>query len=433
MMTARLMFTLSGFIGTLYLAQLGHQVLAASALITATQIFLFVTLISIFYAVGALVSRAIGAGKPREAGAIVRQGFILAVLLWTIPALISPNLQTLLNALGQSHQLTPIVQSYFNLYVFSMLPNFLVMPIIQFLMSVGEQKTIVKLGSLSLTINTLLGAGLVFGKVGLPQLGVRGLALTYICQSTFSLCLYLFIISRERFTKYGIFQRRNFVKLEHLKSILHVGTPIALQTGSDLLSYMVLILLVGWLGHNELASQQIVAQYTFLLVVPILAMAQSSTVLVGKAIGAKNYIAMQPYGYACLTITCGFMLLVSLIFITCPKLLIGFYVDKAFLKDQAFMQMTSFVLFLTGLRLLFDASMESLTGSLRAMLDTKFCLLIQVLTVWFIGTPLLYLFGFVLKGGLVGITLAGVVMNLVATILLYIRWSKLLRRFQLAV
>src|SRR6185312_238067 len=63
------------------LAHLGHQVLAASALISATQMSIMVTGMSILFALSFLVGHAYGAQEYVKIGNFVQQGWILSLLI----------------------------------------------------------------------------------------------------------------------------------------------------------------------------------------------------------------------------------------------------------------------------------------------------------------------------------------------------------------
>src|SRR3990167_6244822 len=71
----------SSFLCIGMLAHLGHQVLAASALITATQISVMVSGMSILFSLSVLVGRAYGAKEYLTIGNFVQQGWMLAFLI----------------------------------------------------------------------------------------------------------------------------------------------------------------------------------------------------------------------------------------------------------------------------------------------------------------------------------------------------------------
>ncbi len=62
---SRLIQMLSGFIGMLMLARLGHSILAASMLMTSTQVTIIVIFISLLFSMSVVVGQAYGAKKIR--------------------------------------------------------------------------------------------------------------------------------------------------------------------------------------------------------------------------------------------------------------------------------------------------------------------------------------------------------------------------------
>src|SRR3990167_5877982 len=111
---SRLIQMLSGFIGMLMLARLGHQVLAASALMTSTMVTIMLMLISTLFSTSVVVGQTWGAGKRDEIGAIIQQGSVLALLL-SVPAMIVFwYIADLLLWMGQLPALVRYVHEYFH-------------------------------------------------------------------------------------------------------------------------------------------------------------------------------------------------------------------------------------------------------------------------------------------------------------------------------
>ena len=198
---------------------------------------------------------------------------------------------------------------------------------------------------------------------------------------------------------------------------------MTIQSTSEMLQLLTITFMVGWLGTNELAIQQIVNQYFILLVVPIFALSQSSSILISQSYGAQNKRDITQYGHTLLTIGLFFASLVMILFISIPQKMILFYVGQDNTFTPEMLNLASVILILTGSRLLLDTVISIKIGSLRGILDMKFPMYVSILTSWLLTIPLAYLFCFQLNFGLKGITYASIIMMLINSIILLKRWD----------
>ncbi len=127
---SRLIQMLSGFIGMLMLARLGHSILAASMLMTSTQVTIIVIFISLLFSMSVVVGQVYGAKKYDEVGAILQQGCILALIL-SIPLIILFLVaDRILLALGQLPELVIYVKHYFRALIWGT-PGFVLLAALQ--------------------------------------------------------------------------------------------------------------------------------------------------------------------------------------------------------------------------------------------------------------------------------------------------------------
>src|SRR3990167_9334028 len=420
---SRLFNMITGFVGTLMIARLGHNVLAASALISSTQATLFLISISMLFSIGVVIGHAYGGKRYEEIGSVFQQGLLLATLICIPVIIIQCNIGSILIACGQNPQVAAINAHYFRAYSFA-IPAFLWMiSCQQFVLAVNKQRFVLFMSVVTLIISVTLSYSLVYGHFGLPRLGVTGLALAYSIQGWAALLAYLaFCYCNKYFKEYKVFQWRFRQNFHLLKKIFSIGWPITLQFAGDLLSFFVTTLMIGWLGTNELAAQQIVTQYFLLLVVPIFAISQASAILVGQARGAGAIHEIKRYGSTTLLIGLTFSLIAITLFIFFPHTLIRLYLGQGQELNLTMQHLASIIFILTGLRLFFDAALEIKTGSLRGLYDTKFPMVTGLILTWLITIPLCYLFGFYYHWGLIGITSASIVGTILAATIIYIRW-----------
>ncbi|ASK79263.1 hypothetical protein CF386_09335 [Paraphotobacterium marinum] len=414
---------ISGFIGMIMIAHLGNKELAASAMITPIQAFIIVVSANLLTSVGILISKSYGARDMKQIGAYFKSGLIAALLLSIFIDIVLYKIDFILNAFHQPSSIITLVQSYTNVYMITTPLIMIALVFQQFLIAVERKKIIVLMSLVSLFVINFFSYSLIYGNFGLPKLGIPGLAWSTTIWLFFAIITYsIYILKNIYFIKFEIL-KPSYNQFKYLLRIFKVGFPMTIQSTSEMLQLLTITFMVGWLGTNELAIQQIVNQYFILLVVPIFALSQSSSILISQSYGAQNKMDITQYGHTLLTIGLFFASLVMILFISIPQKMILFYVGQDNTFTPEMLNLASVILILTGSRLLLDTVISIKIGSLRGILDMKFPMYVSILTSWLLTIPLAYLFCFQLNFGLKGITYASIIMMLINSIILLKRWA----------
>lgn len=427
--TSRLIVMITSFTGILIIAQLGKTVLAASALISSVQAFLFFAGFSLLFSVSAMVGHAYGGKRHEEVGSIFQQALLFGLLVSTPMIIIQWNIGHILLLFGQEAHICNLIQDYFRYYSLGTPALACSLVCQQFVLAVNKRRLVFLLSIFSLIISVGFALALVNGYAGLPKMGIAGLGLAYSIQSWLVLLIYIYYCYTEpEFSVYALFSWRIHHTFHFLKQLFHIGWPITIQTSSDVLAFFLFTVLSGWLGDNALAAQQIANQYFFLLCVPIFAIAQASTILIGQARGANEIANISRYAYTTLGFSLLFSLLVLLIFILFPHYLIDLYVSNHNELSAGFKNLASTLLIIMGCRLVFDAIFEIKVGSLRGLYDTRYSMVVTILFLLVFNIPCAYILGFVFHWGLIGMMLSSLMMTILAVIALWRRWQVILER-----
>lgn len=435
MSLSRLLNTINTFIGILMIGRLSTESLAASALITSTQLTLVLVGMSFLFAIGVMTARSFGAQKYEQIGAILQQGLIIATLVSIPIILIMWKIDIILKLFGQNVSLTNIDQSYFTLFLFGTPAAMWLIAMQQTLLAIQKQRFVLFMSIFGLVVSLGSAYFFIYGCGIISPMGVAGLGLAYSIQVALSCIIYaVYCYNAPSLRGYNLLRWHAGNYWDLFKKLLSIGWPISLQMGSDLGALSFVTLMIGWLGTTALAAQQISLQFFILLVVPLFAIAQSSGILIGQARGAQNILDMKRYGHMSLALGLGFGAIVTLIFILMPHQLVSLYEGSNSTPDSVLEQLAVTILILTGFRLLLDAANEIFVGSLRGLYDTKFPMIVLVSLTWIIGMPMNYIFAFKLQWGLIGITISSIIGMIVGTLILYARWQyqckKLLQEHQ---
>lgn len=422
----------SGFLCMTMLAKLGHDVLAASALIFSISMSVMVIGMSLLFSLSILVGRAYGANDPLKIGCLVQQGWSLAFFI-SIPILfIFWYIEPILIFLGQKKALAEIVQSFFHANVWRVAPLLLSVCNQQLCYGVHKQKLDMLTNILGIIVLLVIAYILIFGKWGMPVLGVAGLGYAMAAQSCFYFCFTtLWFYFSKDFQRFELFHYRVHQNLHLLFHLFKIGWPISLQVSGEMLSFLASATLIGWLGINSLAAYQVVTQYLFLLVIPVFSISQASGILISQAYGRRQFVEIQKLGYGSIRIALFLSILMGLIFILFPKALASMYIDVNNAQNNETVHLIILLFAMMALAQLFDTVRNVLIGSLRGLFDTRFPMFIAIFVIWLIGMPLSYLLAFNFHLGAAGVVLGWTIGMFVGALIMIQRFSMMTSKINL--
>ncbi len=419
----------SGFLCMGMLAQLGNQTLAASALIFSTQMTIMVTGMSLIFSLSVLVGHAYGAKNYLGIGSFVQQAWVLGALISVPIIFLFWHIDSILVYFGQEPAMANIVQQYFHAYVFAVIPGFISTCNQQFGYGIHKKTLIVSTSFMSVTVLLVTAYVLIFGKLGMPALGVAGLGYAMAAQYTF-FCVFtlLFFYYEKSFKRFELFRFRIHKEWEQMAQVFKIGWPISLQMGGEMLTFLVDAIMVGWLGTVALSAFQVVNQYTFLVVIPIFSLSQACGILVGQARGGKQFHDIKPLGYMSILLVLLMTSVIALIFLFFPKFLAEFYVNVHDPINQPIVAIIVVLFAIVAFTQLADGMRNVLIGLLRGLFDTKFPMIVGLVTIW-LGVLLSYVLAFPLHFGIVGIALGSLLGLTSGAVILLLRWRVLSKQW----
>jgi MATE family multidrug resistance protein len=311
----------------------------------------------------------------------------------------------------------------FHAFMWAVIPGFLSTANMQFGYALHKKKLMVMTSFVGMVVLVASAYVLIFGKLGLPALGVVGLAHATFLQYTF-----FFVVTTSYyylepgFKKYELFRFRVHQHLDHFIKMIKIGWPISVQMGGEMLSFFVSGIMMGWLGVNALAAFQIVNQYYFLIIIPVFSLSQASGILVGQAMGSKQFHEVAVLSKVTLLTVLGVSSLIAILFMGFPVRLASAYLDVANPLNALTLHYTVMIFMIIAVSQCFDNVRNALIGILRGMFDTRFAMFVSVFSIWVFGMPLTYFLAFTLHLGVPGFVMGGLLGMLVGVVMMFFRW-----------
>lgn len=428
---SRFLQMFSGFIATMMVAHLGRDVLASCALINATLTAVLLVFISIVFSLSFIVGQSYGAKRYDEIGGLVQQGILLSFILALLMMICFWYADVVLRWFHQQPAMLIYVRQYFHALMWGVIPILMQSCLEQFCYGVLKQRLVITINFLSVLVGIPTAYILIFGKLGVPALGVTGLGLTFAIQAWFDFLL-LFICCRvlKDFQPFELFKMRSLRGFIYLRKIFRIGWPMSVQFGGELAAFFVITMMIGWLGTDALAAVQVTQQWMYLLIVPVFAMAEASGILVGQSVGAKEFTQLNLINRSGLILSLGLVGLFDLGFVFFPHFFASFYLNVDQAKNAQIVALIHPLFILMSITLIFNSMRDVISGSLRGLFDTQFPMRVGLFVMWCLVLPLGYFFAFKLNMNVIGFRLGSNIGLLIGAIIIYWRWRSKVNALQ---
>ena len=149
--------------------------LAAVGLASSVLFEILIVAIGVVSIVAVLAAEARGAGNSEGVRRAVRQGFLVALVLGIPGTIIGWNLAPVLAMTGQDPRVIVYADQYLHAATWSIIPYLLFVVLRSFVAALSRAGSVMFVTVTAIGVNVLLTYGLVFGKLGMPVLGVAGM------------------------------------------------------------------------------------------------------------------------------------------------------------------------------------------------------------------------------------------------------------------
>ena len=284
-LAALLLQTMYGAVDLLVVGQFGSSA-DVSAVATGSQIMHSVTVVITGMAMGltVLVGRKIGEGRPQEAGSIIGSGIwlfgVLSVATSVVMVCTAGPMARVMQAPAEAFDRTVSYVSICSAGAVFIVAYNLVGSVFR---GIGDSNMPLITVSIACVLNILGDLVLVAGF----QLGAAGAALATVFAQAVSVVLSLLLIRRRQLP--FSFGRQNLrPRSGHIRQILVLGIPIALQDLLVSISFLVIMAIVNGLGLTASAGVGVAEKLCgFVMLVPS-AFMQSMSAFVAQNMGAAQ-------------------------------------------------------------------------------------------------------------------------------------------------
>jgi len=369
---------------------LGPKTLAAGALGVNLNFAFLIFGIGLVTATGPLLAIELGRRRHsvREVRRTVRQG-LWAAVAFTIPIwFVLWHGESLLLLLGQKPDLAHQAARYLHTFQWGFLPALWFIVLRNFVSALERPLIALWIGGAAIAINAVLVYVLMFGKFGLPALGLPGAGIATTVTNLFTVAgMAALITADRRFRRYHLFSRFWQVDGPRFFEICRVGLPIAATLTFEVTVFNAAVFLMGIIGADSLAAHSIAVQIASVAFMVPLGLSNAATVRVGLAYGAADVAGVRRAGW------CAFLVAMTYACCTCIAItvfgrnLVGLFLDLSAPANAPVIELAVAFVFMVGIFQLADSGQTVSLGMLRGLGDTRVPMLIAALGYWCIGLP----------------------------------------------
>lgn len=315
----------------------------------------------------ALVARYIGANDRDGAEEVLKQSVIFGVIVSTIIAvpviIFAPELMMVFGVKGE---MATMGARYLQVVMLSEPFQGIFLMCASALRGAGDTRTPLWIGGIIDVLAIILNYLLIFGKMGLPALGVDGSAYATLIALSVGGFLFFWVLSLDgmllNFRWHSLWPDWNMGW-----RILRVGNPAAIEQLIIQFGFVAYVRFVTSYGAKEVAAYFIGVRILALSFLPGFGFSSASATLVGQGLGARDPEFSRKAGWISTRLAIILMSAMGLVFIIFARRIAGVFID-----DPQVIDYTVTFMYALGAAQPLMAIDWTITGALRGAGDSQF-------------------------------------------------------------
>lgn len=331
-----LMEHLIGMTDTAFMGHVGEVELGASAI--AGIYYMVLYMLGFGFSVGAeiLMARRNGERQYRSIGNIFFQGSVILLAIAAAVTLLSYTVSpVLLRAILSSPAIYDATTSYIDLRIWGLFFSLTACMFRAFYMATTRTSILTLNGIVMVLSNVVLNYLFVFGKLGLPAMGIAGAALGSTISEFISVLFFvLYTRTRTDYKRYGLFRITRLSPLIQ-KQIFRVSGWTTVQYFISSATWLFFFLAIEHLGERPLAISNIVRSISAFFYMFVSAFASTGTAIVSNLMGKGKPHEVVPVCFRIMKMCAAAILPLFLLAMAFPELIMRIFTDNGFLIASA--------------------------------------------------------------------------------------------------
>jgi MATE family multidrug resistance protein len=378
------------FTDRLFLSRLGPEQMNAAMAGGLTCFMMMTFFLGLTGYTTALVAQYLGAERKRHCAVAVTQALLIALAAWPLILLARPLVYGLFEV---SHiapeQLVP-QRAYFDILVYAVGVGLLRHCLSSFFSGSGRTRVVMLSAIVAMVVNVGMNYALIFGKFGLPALGIRGAAYGTITGSVCGLgVLVIAYLMPSNRREYEVGHSLRFDR-EVMWKLLWFGYPAGVEMFLNLVAFSAMILTFHAHGLVTATATTIMFNWDLVSFLPLVGLEIGVMSLVGRYMGAGDPDTAHRAAMSGLKSGWVYSAVILVLFVFFPHQLVDVFRPSE--ADPTFAAAAStavFMIRLASFYVLIEAVVIVFVGALRGAGDTFWAMCISVSLHWAL-VPILF-------------------------------------------
>ena len=260
---------------------------------------------------------------------------------------------------------------------------------------------------------------LIFGKFGMPALGVEGAAISTSFSRIIAMIILFIVMFKTTIHKLPLKLFRPFPTRE-LRNLLRIGLPSAGENISYQLQQLTILYFINYISNESLTARTYVCNIVMFVYLFGICMANSGSIVIGHLMGQAKVKAAYLLGRYTWHLSLYVSLVLSVICACCGKIILGILTENPEIIALGCIVLWIDVVLEPGKTINIWA-----TQALRATGDVNFAFILGLIVQWGVGVLFAYLFGIVFGWGLIGMWIAFALDEDIRGIVFVRRWNSM--------
>jgi MATE family multidrug resistance protein len=382
--------TVMTFTDRLFLSRLGPEQMNA-AMAGGLSCFMMTTFfLGLTGYTTALVAQYLGAGRKRRCAVAVTQAMLVVVAAWPLILLARPLVHWLFEIAQIAPQQLAPQRTYFDILLYAVGVSLLRNCLSSFFSGIGRTRVVMLSAITAMVVNIGMNYVLIFGKFGLPALGIRGAAYGTIIGGICGLgVLVAAYLRRGNRREYDVWHSLRFDG-EAMKKLWWFGYPAGVEMFLNLVAFTAMILTFHAHSLATATATTIMFNWDMVSFLPLIGLEIGVMSLVGRYMGAGSPDTAHRAAMSGLKSGWVYSAAILILFMFFPNQLVEVF--RPAHDDPVFVQAVPtavFMIRLASVYVLIEAVVIVFVGALRGAGDTFWAMCISVALHWLL-VPILF-------------------------------------------
>lgn len=373
--------------GVADVAMTGHasaDALAAVSLGTSVWLMVLVTVMGVMMAINTVVAHEIGGGRYDKIPHSVRAALWKGLLVGLAGCAVVNLCTVLFDHIGLDAGVAGDAARFLHVISLGMPAFACYRALYGYTTSINATRPVMVIALGGLAFNVLVNWLLVFGKLGMPQLGAVGCAVataigTWLMLGAMVWWIRVSPVYRATYP-FGKWEGPDW---QEIGSMFRLGLPIGVTYFAEISAFSAISLLVARFGVVQVSAHQIALNFISLMFMAPLSFGTALLTRVGQALGEGNPARARFVGWVGVAMSVGFGVL-SAAFIAQFR----WQIARAYTNDVAVQDMCAQLLLFAALFQLSDATQVAMASAIRGYKVTRGPMAIHLLAFWGVSLPL---------------------------------------------